>query len=80
MSDHLDPSIKTLVVDNPAFRDAVARLEQASETLLEACLGDEPLEAKSRGGRRVLTAAQAYRTAENQRNRAIAEALRGMML
>lgn len=57
-------------------------MRKASADLLEACTGTGPIVRTvrvTRTERAVLQAAQAYRNAENARNRAVADAVRRLL-
>lgn len=77
MSDDLREQIEQ-DADVVAAEDS---MREASAELLEACTGTGPLRTDrlTREERTVLQAAQAYRNAENARNRAVADAVRRLL-
>ena len=56
-------------------------MHKARQDLVEACTGTRPIDMRriGREERSILFAAQEYRSAEHEMNRAVAEAVREMM-
>ena len=77
MSDEL----REAVSENRAVKDAAGVVHKARQDLVEACTGTRPIDMRriGREERSILFAAQEYRSAEHEMNRAVAEAVREMM-
>ena len=77
MSDEL----REAVSENLAVKDAATAVHKARQDLVEACTGTRPIDMRriGREERSILFAAQEYRSAEHEMNRAVAEAVREMM-
>ena len=77
MSDEL----RAAVSENHAVKDAASVVQKARQDLVEACTGTRPIDMRriGREERSILFAAQEYRSAEHEMNRAVAEAVREMM-
>ena len=70
--------IRAFIANHPDVVAATKAVEDASSELIEACVGTAPLRLDriTREERAILNAAQQYRTAENNRNQAVAAAVK----
>ena len=77
----MSEELRQAVAENLAVKDAAGVVRKARQDLVEACTGTQPIDMRriGREERSILQAAQQYRSAEHDMNRAVAEAVRGMM-
>ena len=77
MSDDLRDAIE----NDEEVRAANTAMREALDSLVEECTGTGPIRTDKLFGteRAILRAAQAYRNAENARNRAVADAVRRLL-
>ena len=77
----MSEELREAVSENLAVKDAATAVHKARQDLVEACTGTRPIDMRriGREERSILFAAQEYRSAEHEMNRAVAEAVREMM-
>lgn len=77
----LRDELRSQVADHPLVKEAAGMVRIAREDLVKACTGTRPIDMRRIGPaeRSILYAASRFRSANNDLNAAVAEAVREMM-